>query len=130
MSVNKVILLGRIGHTPEYKAGETPILKFSVAITEKYKDKEETEWVNCVAFGKTADNMNRFFGRGSEIYLEGKLKTRSWEKDGVKKYATEVIVNNFSFTGGSKRPEGQGQEPQQQDQGYSGGIPEGDDLPF
>ena len=141
MSVNKVILIGNIGRTPEYKAGEMPITKFSIACTEKRKDKQgnytdETEWVNCVAFGKTADNIQRFFGKGSEIYIEGKLKTRSWEKDGVKKYATEVIVDNFSFTGGSKKGEQPQQQPQQ-DQGFGGsasfggGIPEdGDSLPF
>ena len=126
MSVNKVIVLGNIGRTPEVKktAGGTTVCTFNVACTEKYtKDGqkvEETEWVSCVAYGKTGDTISTYFGKGSEIYIEGKMKTRSWEdkNGGSKRYATEVIVNEFKFTSGSKRGEEPRQESVQPVQGF------------
>jgi single-strand DNA-binding protein len=98
-SVNKVILVGRLGKDPE-KSG--PAVKFSVATSEKWKDKsgesqERTEWTNVVTFGKLADICLQYLKKGSEAYIEGKLQTDKYEKDGVTKYSTSVIANTVQF---------------------------------
>ncbi len=107
--VNKVILLGRIGKDPEVKHMENGnmVASFSIATSEKYKDKsgevkETTEWHNCVFWGKPAEIVEKYVKKGDMLYVEGKLKTRSWEKDGVTKYATEVIGNAIQMFGGKK----------------------------
>lgn len=109
MNINSIVVAGRLGKDPELKSlpsGST-VTNFTVATSMKYKDKsgniqESTEWFNCIAFGKTADTVAKFFKKGKEIYLEGRLQTRSWDKDGVKQYRTEVIVSNFQFVGYDK----------------------------
>lgn len=90
-SVNRATILGRIGKDPETRqGGNTTILKFTVATSEKYKDKEETEWHDVVLFGKTAENLS-FLGKGMMVYVEGRIKTDTWEKDGVKHYRKQII---------------------------------------
>lgn len=120
MSMNRVTLLGRLGNDPDvrYVQDGTAVANFSLATSEKWKDKkgdlqEKTEWHKCVAWGKQGENIGKYFSKGSEILVEGSLQTRSWEdKEGNKRYTTEVKVNRFSFTGGSKtdNPSG-GQAP-------------------
>ena len=98
-SVNKVVLLGRLGRDPETRYasdGGTPICHLAVATSRRYKDRdgnrgEETEWHNVVLFGKTAEIAQQYLQKGSEVYIEGRLRTRSYEKDGVKRYSTEII---------------------------------------
>jgi len=108
MNINKVTIAGRLGKDPELKA--TPsgmqVASFVIASSRKWKDKntgeqkEETEWVNCVAWGKTAEVIAQYFTKGKEIYIEGRLQTRTWDgQDGKKNYRTEVIVNEFQFVG-------------------------------
>ena len=118
MSVNKVIILGRLGGDPEtrYLPSGDAVCNFSVATSEKWKDKstgeqqERTEWHRCSAFGRTAEVIAEYFLKGSEIYLEGKLQTRKWQaQDGTDKYSTEIRVDSFSFTGGSTQPDDGGQ---------------------
>lgn len=108
MAVNKVILLGRLGQDPEQKylpnGGE--VSNFSVATSEKWTDKngqkqESTEWHRIVAYGKTAELCNKFLAKGRQVYLEGRLQTRSWEKDGEKRYATEIVAQVVQFIGSS-----------------------------
>jgi len=148
MSMNKVILLGRIGKDIELRKTQSgkDVASFTVACSEKYKDaqgqqQEKTEWVNCTAWGKTAENIARFFGKGSEILLEGKMETTHTEQNGVKTYYTKVVVHEFQFTGGSKTSHSQQQQtgyqqPQQQQQtGYqqqynAPQMPVQDDMPF
>lgn len=103
MSVNKAILIGRIGKDPETTtSGKT---SFSLATGEKWKDKEgnvqeRTDWHNCIAWGKTGENIAKFFKKGSPIYVEGRIQYSSWEdKDGNKKYMTEINISNFDFIG-------------------------------
>ena len=110
MSVNKVIILGNIGKDIELKrtANGKAIVSFSVGCSNKWTDKngqkhEETEWVNCTAWEKTAEMIAQYFSKGSEIFIEGKLKTDVKDDNGTKTYYTKVIVESFSFTGGSKR---------------------------
>lgn len=94
-SVNKAIIVGRIGKDPETRQGNnTTVLKFTVATSEKYKDKEETEWHDTVVFGKMADNLG-FLAKGMMVYVEGRIKTDTWEKDGVKHYRKQIIADKI-----------------------------------
>lgn len=106
MSVNKVILVGRIGRDPEIRAFENGVKKasFSLATSEYYRDKERnrvelTEWHNIFCWRKLAEFSEQFLTKGKLIYLEGKLRTRSWEDNGVKKYATEIEANTITMLG-------------------------------
>lgn len=104
-SVNKAILLGRLGKDPESfipADGGTQICHLAVATSRKFKDrngerKEETEWHNVVLFGKTAEIAQQYLQKGSEVYIEGRLRTRSYEKDGVKRYSTEIIGESMQL---------------------------------
>lgn len=104
-SVNKAIILGNLGRDPEtrYSQAGNPITNFSVATSEKWKDKqtgqmqESTEWHNCVCFGRTAEIAGEYLRKGSKVYIEGQLKTSSWEKDGQKFYRTEINVRELKM---------------------------------
>jgi len=105
-SVNKVILIGRLGKDPEVTmANGVSLAKFSMATDESWKDKssgekqQKTEWHNIVAWRKTAELCGAYLRKGSQVYLEGKLQTRSWEKDGTKRYTTEIVADSVVFLG-------------------------------
>ena len=103
--INKVILVGNLGNDPELKSlpNGNNVATFSLATSETWKDKatgerrEETEWHRCVVFGKLADIVSQYTRKGSKIYAEGKIKTRQWEKDGVKQYSTEIVVSEIQM---------------------------------
>jgi len=105
MNLNKVLLVGRLTRDVELKKtpSGTSVASFGLATNRKWKDKdgqqkEETEFHNCVAWGRTAELISSFMKKGSEIYVEGRLATRSWEdKAGGKRYMTEVVVENMQF---------------------------------
>lgn len=108
-SLNKVILIGRLGRDPEitYTPKGTAVVKFSIATNEYYKDdkgekKELTDWHNIEIWGKMAETAKTYLEKGSLAYFEGKLKTDVWEKDREKKYFTKVVVDNFKFFGYQK----------------------------
>jgi single-strand DNA-binding protein len=112
MSVNKVILIGHLGKDPELKQVNTSqVCNFSLATTEKYKNKagekvEDTEWHQIQLWGVLAELAEKYLKKGSQVYLEGKIKTRKWEdKDGNTRYSTEVIANQMTFLGGGKQAE-------------------------
>lgn len=114
-SVNKVILLGNVGKDPEIRAtpGGTTVASFSLATTDRTKDPsgnwtDRTEWHNLVAFQRTAEIVRDYVKKGSKLYIEGKIQTRSWDDktSGEKKYRTEIIVNDLSLLSG--RGEGDG----------------------
>jgi single-strand DNA-binding protein len=114
-SVNKVILIGNLGKDPEVKftANGTPVAKFSLATNERFKDKEgqwqdRTEWHNITAWARTAEIIGEYVKKGSKIYIEGSLRTHSWDDktSGQKKYMTEIVVNDLVLLGG--RGEGSG----------------------
>ena len=103
---NSVRLLGNLGGDPEIKEfdGGNKLAKFSVATNDYYTDKKgekqkTTEWHNVVAWGKTAELMGQLLKKGTEVAIEGKLSTREYEKDGEKKYITEVVANEFVVLG-------------------------------
>lgn len=107
--VNKAILLGNIGKDPASRQlpdGGT-VASFSIAVNESWKDKngqkvERVEWVNCVAFKRLAEIICQYGTKGQQVYVAGKLRTRNYEKDGQKHYATEVVVEEFQMLGGKR----------------------------
>lgn len=133
MSVNKVILAGRTGTDTEIiNANGNKIAKFSLATTEKYKNKageqvNNTEWHRIVIFGKLADVAERYIKKGDLLYLEGKIKTSSYEKDGIKRYATDIICNNLTMLGSKSDNQS---KPKQQAQQEPEDLNNGDNLPF
>jgi single-strand DNA-binding protein len=108
MSVNKVILLGRLGKDPEmkYTPNGNAVCNFSIATSETWNDKsgqkqERTEWHRIVVWGKLAELCNQYLKKGREAFVEGKLQTRSWDgNDGQKRYTTEILADNVRFVGG------------------------------
>lgn len=104
---NKVMLIGNIGNDPEIRNldGGKKMARFSLATNERYRSsngeqKEETQWHNLVIWGKLADVAEKYCAKGGEIAVEGKISNRSWEdKEGVKRYTTEIIVNELLLLG-------------------------------
>lgn len=115
-SVNKAILIGNLGKDPElrYTPGGQAVASFSMATTDRYKDKdgnmqERTDWHNIVVWGRTAENVKQYLAKGRPVYVEGRIQTRSYnDKEGTKKWITEIVANSVQFLGG--RGEGQGGE--------------------
>ena len=109
--VNKVILVGNLGRDPEVRHLESgvPVASFSVATTESYKDrntgerKDVTEWHNVVLWRGLAEVAEKYLKKGDQVYIEGKLRTRQWEKEGVTRYTTEVIGENMTMLGSRSR---------------------------
>ena len=117
-SVNKVILIGNLGKDPEMKftQGGMPVAKFTLATNERQKDKDgqwqdRTEWHNLVAFQRTAEIVGEYLKKGRQVYIEGSLRTGSWDdkETGKKMYKTEILVNDLVLLGGG-RGEGGGGE--------------------
>tara|TARA_Y100001972_G_C7666449_1_gene337095 strand:+ start:2765 stop:3211 length:447 start_codon:yes stop_codon:yes gene_type:complete len=107
--VNKVIIVGRLGKEPEVRHLENgaSVANFPVATSEVYKDrntgerKEQTEWHNVVLWRGLADVAEKYLKKGDMVYVEGKLRTRSWEKDGITRYTTEIVGDNMTMLGNS-----------------------------
>jgi len=108
-SVNKVILLGNVGKDPEVRStgGGTMVANFSLATSDRFQDaqgnwQDRTEWHNLVAFKRTAEIVRDYVKKGSKLYIEGKIQTRSWDdkETGVKKYRTEIIILDLSLLSG------------------------------
>jgi single-strand DNA-binding protein len=153
-SVNKVILIGNLGKDPEvkYTPSGTAIAKFSLATNERYKDKDgnwqdRTEWHNITAWARTAEIAGEYLKKGRTVYIEGRLRTDSWEDKNTheKKYRTEIVVENLVLLGGGRGEgeEGGGgrsrgasansanmdQRPQQEEAHQGTGITD-EDIPF
>lgn len=132
-SVNKVILIGNLGKDPVVRnfPNGGKIATVTIATTEHYKDrqtgekKELTEWHTVVFNGALADVAERYLRKGSSIYVEGKLRTRSWEDQGQKRYITEIRADNMQMLGA--KPAGTGNKPAQaapaMEEGYADDIP-------
>lgn len=119
--VNKVIIIGTCGQDPEtrYLPNGNAVTNLSLATNESWKDKqtgqqqERTEWHRVVLFGKVAEIAGEYLRKGSQVYVEGKLQTREWEKDGIKRYSTEIVVDmggQMQLLGG--KPDGQPRQEQ------------------
>lgn len=105
-SVNKVILVGNLGRDPEvrYMPNGEAVANFSIATTENWKDKsgvkqEKTEWHNIVMYRRLAEIAGEYLKKGRPVYIEGRLQTRKWEKDGVTRYTTEIIGDQMQMLG-------------------------------
>jgi single-strand DNA-binding protein len=131
--VNKVILVGNLGADPEvrYTASGTAVCRLSVATSRRYTDKqgnrqEETAWHRVDVWGKMAETCAQYLSKGRQVYIEGRLKYGSYEKDGVKHYTTDIIAENMQMLSGGR---GQEREPEPPFGPPEGGRPE-DDIPF
>ncbi len=146
-SVNKWIGIGNLGRDPEtrYTASGEAICNFSIACTESWKEKqtgerkEMTEWVRISVFGKLAEICGQYLKKGSQVYIEGSLRTRKWtDKDGQERYTTEIKCDQMKMLG--SRPDGQRNTDESSDEGYAPPPTKdkpkpsfddlGDDIPF
>ncbi len=137
MSLNKAMLIGNVGRDPEVRyldgqSGNAKVATFTLATTERYRDRngetrENTEWHNIVAWRNTADVVERFVKKGTQLYIEGRIRTRSWDdQTGNKRYTTEIIADTLQLLGKKSDNPGaqqggypqQGQAYQQPTQGY------------
>ena len=150
--INKAIIVGALGRDPEtrYAPDGGAVTNISVATSERWKDKngeskEATEWHRVVFFGKLAEIAGEYLAKGSQVYIEGKIKTREWtDKDGAKKYTTEIIAGEMKMLGGKQEGDGpsrgdtagRGGERARQDPPQGGSNPSSgfgnfdDDIPF
>ena len=130
MSLNKAMLIGNVGRDPEVRyldgqSGNAKVATFTLATTERYRDRngetrENTEWHNIVAWRNTADVVERFVRKGTQLYIEGRIRTRSWDdQTGNKRYTTEIIADTLQLLGKkSDNPAAQPGGYQQPAQGY------------
>ena len=127
--VNKAILVGRLGTNPEvrYTPSGAAVCNFSIATSEAYKDKsgqkqERTEWHRIVVWNKMAEVCGEYLAKGRQVYIEGRLQTRNWDdKDGNKRYTTEVVAQTVQFLGSKDSGAGKGPFAQE-------GAPAGDNF--
>jgi single-strand DNA-binding protein len=143
--VNKVILIGNLGRDPEVRSTPSgqPVANFTLATSRRWKDKngqrqEQTEWHHIVCFGRQAEVAGQYLTKGKQLYVEGRLQTRSWDdrQTGEKRYRTEIICDNFQMLGQrggdfeAPGPSAPAAGPSY-DEGAGGfGEPEDDDIPF
>ena len=145
MSVNKVILVGNLGKDPEVRFTNTgsAVANFPIATSEQWNDRdgkrqERTEWHNIVVWGKQAESCGQYLAKGRQVYVEGSIRTRSYDdKSGVKRYVTEIVAQRIQFLGGgggTRLPQQQGGEPSDEmgmgGMGGGGQPPMDDDVPF
>jgi single-strand DNA-binding protein len=156
--VNKAILVGNLGKDPEvrYTQDGRAIANFTIATSESWKDKatgetrDKTEWHRIVAFNRLGEICGEYLSKGKQVYIEGRIQTRSWEKDGITRYTTEIVADKMQMLGskgdssyqGGGRPNGESQVRQNQNNyqnnsgqgGYQGGPPPmeppEDDIPY
>ncbi len=109
--LNKVLLLGYLGADPELRLtpGGQAVMHFRIATTESYLDKnktrqERTEWHRVTVWGKRGEALAKLLTKGSQVLVEGRLETSSYEKDGVKRYSTDIVANEIYFAGGRRPP--------------------------
>ena len=131
-SINKVVLVGHLGGDPEtrFTPSGAAVANFNIATNESWKDangelQDKTEWHRCVMFGKTAELTGELLKKGQLVYMEGKLQTRNWDdKDGIKRYTTEVVCDMFTMLGRKMDTENS------QQAAPTSNSDEEDDLPF
>lgn len=151
--INKVILIGNIGKDPEtrFSAGGGAITNITLATSESWKDKqtgenqERTEWHRVVFFGRLGEIAGEYLKKGSKVYVEGSLRTREWEKDGIKRYTTEIVASelqmldsrpgnssgDFSASSSSGRSNSSSNTQRQQEPSSPAGFDQfDDDIPF
>jgi len=137
--VHKIIVIGNLGRDPEmrYTPEGQAVVTFSVASSRKYKtssgeQREETEWFNCSAWGKLADVCNEYLTKGKQVYVEGRLKTRTYQaQNGETRFSIDVTCQEIQFLGGGQgRGQGQDQDQDQDREPVGAGQEDVNDLPF
>ena len=139
--INKVILVGRLGKDPDvrYTPDGTMVTSFTLATDESYKDKngekvQKTEWHRISTFGKLAEICGNYLVKGKLVFVEGKIRTNSWDdKEGVKRYSTEIVANDMKMldSKGQGQSQGQGQGKGADDAGFApNDVAHADDVPF
>ncbi|MDG2306178.1 MAG: single-stranded DNA-binding protein [Candidatus Binatia bacterium] len=143
MSVNKAIIVGNLGADPElrFTPSGRPVANFSVATSSVWKDKasgekkEDTQWHRIVVWGPQGENCSKYLKKGGQVYVEGEIRTSSYEKDGVKRYSTEIVARDVRFLGGKSGGGGGGGggdgdfgAPNDPPGGFDSG--DGGDIPF
>lgn len=139
--INKVILIGRLGRDPEvrYTPDGAAVANFSIATSDEWTDKasgerkERTEWHRIVAWRKLGEICGEYLSKGRQVYVEGKLQTRSWEKDGVTRYSTEIVASDVQFLGARDSADTYRPPEPSQSREYSEppvADKEDDDIPF
>ena len=132
--LNKAMIIGNLGRDPEmrYTQSGTAVATLAVATTRSWTDKqtnqrkEETEWHRVAVFGRTAEACQQYLAKGSKVYVEGRIRTRNYEdKDGVKRYSTEIIADTVQFLGRKDGGQGGGHGGESRDQGGYGGSQDG-----
>jgi single-strand DNA-binding protein len=137
-SLNKVQLIGNLGKDPElkYTPSGVAVATFSIATSESWKDQEgnqqeKTEWHNIVAWRKLAEICGEYLKKGKKVYLEGKLQTRNYEKDGIKRYVTEIVADQLiMLDGGGGAGKGNSGGTASESTPMASEAPKDDDLPF
>jgi len=147
-SLNKVMIIGNLGKDPEvrYTAAGTAVASFSVATSEKYKNKageweEKTEWHNVTLWARLAEIAGEYLAKGKTVFVEGRLQTRKWQdRDGKDRYTTEIVGEKMQMLGGKGDGSGSGRSSESRESGGSGGGSGGyheepafnpdDDIPF
>jgi single-strand DNA-binding protein len=103
--MNQVNLLGRLSKDVDYRTGNTNIARFTLAVNRKFK-RDEADFINCIAFGKTADIINQYLSKGSQIAISGNIRTGSYgAQDGTRRYTTDIVVENFDFISSNNKQE-------------------------
>ena len=142
--INRVILVGHLGKDPEVRTtnGGQVVATFSMATSRRWKDRdgnkqEQTEWHSIVVWGKLAEIVGKYLTKGKLIYCEGRIQTRSWEKDGEKKYRTEIVMENMQMLGGGggkkeerREEDGGGWASEREKEKYAEPGEDDDDIPF
>lgn len=105
--MNKVILIGRLGADPEtrFSQSNVQVCNFSLATSKKVKGEQQTEWHRIVCFNKTAEIAQQYLVKGSQVCIEGSIQTSEYEKDGEKRYSTNIVCNNLEMLGGTSSQE-------------------------
>lgn len=136
-SLNKVQLIGNLGKDPElkYTPSGVAVATFSIATSESWKDQEgnqqeKTEWHNIVAWRKLAEIVGEYLKKGKKVYIEGKIQTRSYDKDGVKRYITEIVADQLIMLDGGGGGKGISGSTMSEPAPASSEGPKDDDLPF
>jgi len=136
-SLNKVQLIGNLGKDPElkYTPSGVAVATFSIATSESWKDQdgnqqEKTEWHNIVAWRKLAEICGEYLKKGKKVYLEGKLQTRNYEKDGIKRYVTEIVADQLIMLDGGGKGGGNSNSSTAESTPTHSDVPKDDDLPF
>jgi len=128
--LNRAMIIGRLGRDPEirYTPDGKAVVSFSIATSDKWRDKqtgepkERTEWHRIVAFGRLAEICGEYLSKGKQIFIEGRLRTRSWERDGITRYTTEIEATNMQMLGSRSDGMESGRAAGYGDRGYAGNF--------